>query len=101
MLIAVVYRDTRRQRGERVVMADPYEWEPRARCYVCQKQATRGMKRARCDRCDGTGYVGEHRPPGKMLAWDVAWSDEGHVRIVGERTERRRGEAFYRLHVCA
>jgi hypothetical protein len=33
-----------------------------------------------------------------MLAIDVAWSDEGHVRLVGPHTTRRKGEALNALH---
>jgi hypothetical protein len=36
-----------------------------------------------------------------MLAVDVAWSDEPHVRVIGPRTGRRKGEALYALHACA
>lgn len=86
--------------GEHVVVAEPHEWEPRARCYVCSTIAARGQRRSNCDRCGGSGYVGERRPAGRMLAVDVAWSDEGHVRLVGPRTTRKRGEALYALHAC-
>lgn len=86
--------------GRRVI-ADIYEWEPRARCFMCARTETRGQRRVNCDRCGGSGYTGEKRPPGEMLAIDIAWSDEGHVRIVGPATSRKRGEALYRLHSCS
>lgn len=35
-----------------------------------------------------------------MLAIDIAWSDEGHVRLIGQKTTRKRGEALYTLHAC-
>lgn len=85
----------------RVVQAEPYEWEPRAACYVCQTIAARGQQRRNCQRCDGSGYVGENRPPGKMLAVDIAWSDEGHVRMLAPSSPRRRGEGLYVIHACA
>lgn len=89
------------QRGrQRLIVAEPYEWEPRAACYVCVRVAKHRHKRTNCDRCGGTRYVGTPRPPGRLLAIDVAWSDEGHVRLLGPRTERRKGEACYRLHSC-
>lgn len=59
------------------------------------------VRRADCERCGGEGYVGSRRPPGDLLAIDYAWSDEGHVRIISERTKRRKGEALYRAHACA
>lgn len=101
MLVAVIFRDPRRRLGPLIFVADLPEWEPRAACYVCSRQSMQGKKRSNCDRCGGSGYVGESRPPGEMLGWDVAWSDEGHVRLVGERTRRRRGEALYRRHACS
>lgn len=115
MLLAVV--------AKRTVLAEPYEWEPRARCYACatiegRKRACptcRGQdascarcegtgrvanKRVRCDRCNGEGFVGRKRPPGRMLAIDLGWSDTGHVRLLGPQTPRLKGEALYVLHVC-
>lgn len=86
-------------RGARIV-ADPHEWEPRASCYVCSTIKARGQRRTNCDRCGGCGYVGSKRPPGTLLAVDVAWSDGGHVRTVGPRTPRRKGEALHELHCC-
>lgn len=83
------------------ILAEPYEWEPRARCYVCSMVRTRGQGfRANCHRCGGTGYVGSRRPLGRMLAIDVAWSDDVHLRVVGPSAKRRRGEALMPLHVC-
>lgn len=80
--------------------ADVAEWEPRAACSQCA--ATRGRKRGHraghCTRCGGEGYVGSNRPTARMLGVDVAWSDEGHVRLVGPRTKRMRGEALHALH---
>lgn len=93
VLIAVV--------ADLIVVADVHEWEPRARCYVCSGIAARGQRRMNCDRCGGSRYVGSKRPPGRMLAIDVAWSDDGHVRTIAARTPRRKGEALYPLHVCA
>jgi hypothetical protein len=86
--------------GREVVIAEAFEWEPRARCYVCATIAARGQTRRNCDRCGGSGYVGERRPPGRALAIDVAWSDEGHVPLGAPRPPRRRGEALYALHAC-
>lgn len=122
-VLAVIVRDE-------LVLADPYEWTPLGACPVCsppgvcgfcglelpegtpdgqrycgsvhRKAAHRARKRGeRCSRCGGTGVVGARRPPGPMLAIDVAWSDEGHVRVIASRTSRRRGEGLYPLHVCA
>jgi hypothetical protein len=84
--------------GEKVVVAEPFEWEPRARCYVCSQVETRGNSITKCNRCGGLGYVGTPRPDEPMLAVDIAWSDEGHVRMIGPKTTRKRGEALYRLH---
>jgi hypothetical protein len=84
-----------------VVVAEVHEWEPRAACFVCATIRARGQHRERCDRCGGSGYVGAARPPGRMLAIDVAWSDESHVRLIGPRTTRKRGEALYEIHSCA
>lgn len=108
-------------------MADAYEHEPRARCYMCAGVESRvkecpkcrgsgsyregickrcegsgevANKRANCHRCGGSGYVGSARPVGQMLAIDVAWGDEGHVRLIGPRTSRRKGEALYNVHSC-
>jgi len=121
-------------------VADPYEWQPRARCATCAKieaRANRGapkcetcngrgsiklgrgegtivcggcegrgyivqriVQRPDCSHCDGSGYVGEHRPDGELLAVDCAWSDDGHVRVIGPSTSRRKGEALYREHAC-
>jgi hypothetical protein len=112
-----------------LVLADPFEWQPLGACFVCsppglcahckrelpedappgtrycsdvhRKAAHRARKRGEtCSRCGGTGLVGSRRPPGPMLAIDVAWSDEGHVRVIARRTSRRRGEGLYPLHVC-
>jgi hypothetical protein len=96
VLVAVIIEGVRQP--EKAIIAEPYEWEPRARCYVCQTIETQGKHRASCDRCGGLGFVGYPRPRTPMLAIDVAWSDEGHVRIVGPRTTRRKGEALYALH---
>lgn len=98
--MAVVYSDPRRRSGSTLFIADLPEWEPRAACYVCERHKAKGEKRRRCDRCNGTGFVGEPRPPGPMLGWDVAWSDEGHVRVIGPGTKRRKGEALYLPHAC-
>jgi hypothetical protein len=83
-----------------LVVAERFEWEPRAACYLCSTIEARGQKRGQCTRCGSTSYVGEQRPKGRMLAVDVAWSDEGGVRVIGPRTSRRRGEGLYRLHRC-
>lgn len=86
--------------GGELVLADPFEWEPRAACPYCGHVAGRGHKRGQCPRCDSSGYVGEERPRTRVLAIDVAWSDEGGVRLIGPRTSRRRGEGLYQLHHC-
>jgi len=83
-----------------LVIAEAREWEPRARCYVCATIETSGKKRERCDRCGGEGYVGSNRPHGVLLAVDVAWGDDMHLRLVGPGRKRERGEAFYPLHLC-
>lgn len=122
VLIAVI-------RGE-VFVADIYEWQPLGACFVCsppglcahcgveldqdappgtrycgdihRKAAHRARKRGEvCARCGGLGVIGQRRPDGPMLAIDVAWSDEGHVRVIARRTSRRRGEGLYPLHECA
>lgn len=123
ILIAVVPTIVDRQLVDEVVVAEPYEWEPRAACFQCKSirsrthvcPACRGRggdctrcagsgtvsdRRETCARCGGSGFVGTRRPPGVMLAIEVAWSDEGHVRLVSPRTSRKRGEAFYELHTC-
>lgn len=94
VLIAIV--------GSRVVVADIYEWQPRHRCFPCAgAQATSKRGVVHCARCGGIGYVGSKRPDAPMLAIDIAWSDEGHIRVIGPETARRRGEALYALHTCA
>jgi hypothetical protein len=84
----------------RLLLVEPYEWEPRAACYVCQTIKARGQERRHCPRCGGTGYVGSKRPAEAMLGIDIAWSDDGHIRLVGSKTKRMRGEGLYRLHRC-
>jgi hypothetical protein len=84
----------------RQLLVEPHEWEPRAACYVCATIEGRGQSRRNCYRCGGTGYVGSNRPAAQMLGVDIAWSDEGHVRLVGPKTNRRRGEGLYPLHHC-
>lgn len=88
-------------RGQTVI-ADFYEWEIRAACQSClhTRRAHPGRP-VSCGRCHNTGYVGSSRPPGKMLAIDVAWADEPHLRVIGPRTDRRRGEALHPLHICS
>jgi hypothetical protein len=130
VLVALVSADPKRHSGERFFVADVAEWEPRAACPLCgvqrrlacaicgtslagrrslattcstkcRRELSRRRRGRDCKRCDGSGYIGEKRPPGEMLAWDVAWSDEGHLRIVGPRTPRRKGEALFKPHLCA
>lgn len=126
VLIAIVNAVDKRGRvtgRQRIVVAEPYEWEPRARCYACKNIETRSKvcpscqgraldcprcegagevsdKCANCKRCGGERYVGRERPQGVMLAVDMAWGDEGHVRLIKPRTPRRKGEALYELHAC-
>lgn len=72
-------------------------------CEACEGRGylvVKVVKRPDCTHCDGSGYVGEHRPEGELLAVDCAWSDEGHVRLIGPNTSRRKGEALYRAHAC-
>jgi hypothetical protein len=85
--------------GKRIAV-EPHEWEPRAACYVCAQIRKRGQSRRHCPRCGGTGYVGSKRPAQVMIGVDIAWSDEGHIRLVGPRTKRMRGEALMPLHAC-
>lgn len=86
--------------GEQVT-ADVHEWLPRGECLSCAetRHANPGVH-VDCKRCGGTAMVGEPRPPGRLLAIDVAWGDDVHLRVVGENTDRRRGEALYELHIC-
>lgn len=84
----------------KLVLADPFEWEPRAACPYCGHVEGRGHRRGQCPRCDSSSYIGEDRPRTRMVAIDIAWSDEGGVRIIGPKTSRRRGEGLYRLHIC-
>lgn len=134
-----------RRHVPQIVTANPYEWEPRTRCYVCANNAARAgercpncsgsgysggarfltrstttnggevpvckrcdglgaigaPKRADCTRCAGAGFVGSPRPNETMLAVDIAWSDDGHIRLLGPDTPRRKGEALYELHRCS
>lgn len=90
----------------RLHLVDLYEWEPRAACQLClhTRRAHPGRP-VSCGRCHNTGYVGTDRPAGRMLAIDVAWSDEDrdnepHVRIIGPSTDRRKGEALHPFHAC-
>lgn len=87
----------------RLVLVDMYEWEPRAQCQSClhTRRAHPGRP-VSCGRCGNSGYVGSQRPKGRMLAIDVAWSDSDrlHVRIIGPKVDRRRGEALHPFHVC-
>lgn len=87
-----------------LALVDLYEWEPRAACQSClhTRRAHPGRP-VSCGRCHNTGYVGSNRPKGRMVAIDVAWSDTDrmHIRIVGPRVDRRKGEALHSFHVCA
>lgn len=93
-VIWIIVKDT-------LVLADLFEWEPRAACQSClhTRRAHPGRP-VSCGRCHNTGYVGSNRPKGRMVAIDMAWGDDWHVRIVGPRTDRRKGEALHPLHVC-
>lgn len=84
-----------------LILVDLYEWEPRSQCESCRhtRRAHPGRP-VSCGRCHNTGYVGADRPKGRMVAMDMAWSDELHIRIIGPRTDRRRGEALYKFHQC-
>lgn len=88
---------------QRLVLVDLAEWEPRAACQSClhTRRAHPGRP-VSCGRCHNTGYVGQHRPKGRMVALDVAWSDSDrlHVRIIGPSVDRRKGEALHQFHVC-
>lgn len=87
--------------GRRIVTAEIYEWQPRHRCFPCAgAQATSKRGVVHCARCGGEGYVGSKRPDEMMLAIDIAWSDESHVRLIGPETTRKRGEGLYALHRC-
>lgn len=130
--------------AEKIVVAEPWEWQPRSRCFVCANNAARtgkpcgdcegsgyvggakflrlnatdsggesehcltcdglgslgAPKRDGCSRCGGDGYVGSTRPQTTMLGIDMAWGDEIHVRLIGARTDRRRGEGLHELHAC-
>lgn len=143
ILVVTVPAVPRLRQLEQVVCASPFEWEMRARCFICANNAARvgtrcptckgsgyvgadnrtsrarrgeieakpckrcdglgtlgAPKRADCTRCGGDGYVGQTRPRKQMLAIDIAWSDDDHVRLIGPDTPRRKGEALYELHVC-
>lgn len=84
-------------------LVDLYEWEPRAACQSClhTRRAHPGSH-VSCGRCHNTGYVGTDRPNTRMLAIDVAWADDDqpHVRVIGPRTDRRKGEALHPFHAC-
>lgn len=84
-----------------LLVASAYEWLPRMPCRVCRwVKSRRGTKRAQCTLCDGSGYVGEKRPAEVMVAIDIAWGDDCHVRLVTPRMVRRKGEGLFRLHPC-
>lgn len=100
VLVAVVPAVERYGRGALLVTAEPFEWEPRAECQSCAWTRNRTGRLVDCPRCDGSGYIGERRPAGPMLAVDVAWSDEGRVRLLAASTRRRKGEALHPLHSC-
>lgn len=86
--------------GETVI-ADIYEWLPRGECLSCaHTRHSHPSAKVQCNRCNSTGMVGESRPPGRLLAIDVGWADDLHLRLLGPQTDRRRGEALYRLHIC-
>jgi hypothetical protein len=87
--------------GGQTVIAELYEWQPRSRCFPCAgAQATSKKGRVHCSRCGGSGFIGEWRPKEPLLAIDVAWGDEPHLRIISPGVARRRGEALHRLHSC-
>lgn len=90
-------------KGE-TVLASPYEWQPRTVCTKClQTRHAHPGKHVSCPHCNSTGWTGTNdRPAGRMLAIDPGtWSDTLNVRIIGERTDRRKGEALHQLHECA
>jgi hypothetical protein len=84
------------------IVADIQEWEPRAQCGSClhTRHAHPHLREVSCARCADTGYIGSRRPPGWMLAIDMAWGDDIHLRVVGPRTDRREGEALHAMHIC-
>lgn len=108
VLIATINADTLgrgNQRGhhhELRIIADIHEWEPRAQCGSClhTRRAHPHLPEISCARCADTGYTGTRRPPGWMLAVDMAWGDDIHLRVIGPRTDRREGEALYPMHIC-
>jgi DnaJ-class molecular chaperone len=69
-------------------------------CLVCEGSGKTPYGRRKCSGCHGSGYVRERRPDEPMLAIDVAWSDEGHIRVIGPNTSRKAGEGLHRLHRC-
>jgi hypothetical protein len=84
-----------------MLVAEVVEWEPRAACQSCAfTRAAHPDRPVSCARCGNSGYVGRKRPPGPMVAIDLAWADEYHVRLIGEKTDRREGEALHEIHVC-
>jgi Protein of unknown function (DUF3102) len=89
-------------KGE-TVLADQYAWQPITRCTKCiQTRNAHPGVHVSCPHCQSTGWTGtKDRPTGRMLAMDIAWSDTPNVRIIGERTDRREGEALHPLHQCA
>jgi hypothetical protein len=88
----------------RLHLVDVYEWLPRGACQSCMhtRRAHPGRP-VSCGRCGNTGMTGRERPQGRLVAIDVAWSDddEPHVRVIGPSTDRRRGEALHQIHDCA
>lgn len=114
----ILPRAHRGRSGVLLVTAEPFEWEPLAPCQSCAWTRSRmgctvdtpdeegaltverHYARVDCPRCGGSGYVGERRPPGQLLAVDVAWADDGRNRLLGAATKRRAGEALHPLHRC-
>jgi len=87
--------------GGVMYLASIHEWEPRAACSQCAatRKRKKGKRSGHCTRCGGSGYVGGKRPKVKMLGVELAWSDDGHARLVGAGTKRMRGEGLYPLHM--
>ena len=84
--VAVVYVG-----NERVLIED-YEIEfPRTICPRCLRRKTRPP----CERCGGTGYVGEVTP-----YYAIAIDEHGRARRWSRRQPRIRGEGLYHEHRC-
>lgn len=90
---------TARIKGE-TILAEPEAWLEHTICTKCvQTRNAHPGSYVHCPHCRDRGYTGtSRRPPGRMLAIDMAWADKLRVRVIGEHTDRRKGEALHALH---